>query len=98
MAREVGNSYLLTTRDANCAYGSRLGGTGGVLVALGQVPEQWRRLQWLRQPLINFGMIGDPLFGRGTTGEKQGDGGKRKSQRPQRNLTLHVENHTARLS
>src|SRR6185369_3725427 len=54
MAREVRNSYLLTTRDANCPYGRRLGGTGGVLVAVGQVPEQRRRLQWLRRPLINL--------------------------------------------
>jgi hypothetical protein len=29
------------------------GGSGGILVAIDQVPELRRRLQWLRRPMIN---------------------------------------------
>jgi hypothetical protein len=45
--------------------------------------------------LENFRMIGDALLGSGAPGEKQRAGGKAKSQRPQKNLTLHVEKDTA---
>ena len=38
---------------------------------------------------------GDSLFGSGATGDKQRAGTKAESQRPKKNLTLHVEKDTA---
>src|SRR5205085_258543 len=46
-----------------------------------------------RKGLENLRMIGDPRFGRGATVENKCAGAKADSQRPKKNLTLHVEKH-----
>jgi hypothetical protein len=54
VALQSENSYLLTSRGTNYATSvQRFGGSGGILVAIGQVPESRRRLQWLRRHMIN---------------------------------------------
>src|SRR2546423_3583759 len=48
-----------------------------------------------RQGLENLRMFGDSGFSCRTARQNQRAGGKGQSQRPQKNLTLHVEKHTA---
>jgi hypothetical protein len=45
--------FINQSRRRLPASEQRFGGSGGILVAGGQVPESWRRLQWLRRALIN---------------------------------------------
>src|SRR4051812_29744340 len=54
MALQRANSYLLTSPGARLPrLMQRFGGSGGILVAGGQVPELRCQLQWLRRRMIN---------------------------------------------